>query len=528
MSTRAERFRNRKKILSDLESKPFVSGVVDQEHVDAMLSSGLDQDRLARLKYDGSQLSVAHRMDQNEAKRLVLELRRDFDKNRLDSLLYQTQKDIVGAIVGPFGLGKIYSAYDKVGGSVTTVHNANQKVYARKEDEYNRQDYTNTTNSQGDKFAGSKKNSVGSRYTRSQMDDNGMVQDAYTKKWQKADTTSPDHIESLSQYHKDGGFMQSGTKKSDFATDEDNLALTDRSINQSMRDFDKTEWKEKKNSSGIKNKERFAIDDEALQSKIKKGKETASKYLPSNLEKGQYYLKRSAVTGLPAGVRMGAQQALGILMVEFFASAFTEVKSAFHKGLEGDSLYSDIKIRLVRIKKNLKSKWQDIVTGFSGGFISGFLSNLITTVINIFKTTGKRLVRMIREGAFSLLRALKLTLLPPKNMNRLEAMHEAMKLIAAGGIVIAGVVLEEVVEKLFLSVPVLAPLSTIASPIVVGSLTALGMALVAYLIDKMDLLGVIKVQQTKYVIDRLDADIESTLTHCEEISDEIDRYLVPG
>jgi hypothetical protein len=61
------------------------------------------------------------------------------------------------------------------------------------------------------------------------MNENKKVQDAYTGQVRKADTTSPDHIESLSQHHKNGGYMQTSDKKADYAIDENNLALTERS-----------------------------------------------------------------------------------------------------------------------------------------------------------------------------------------------------------------------------------------------------------------------------------------------------------
>jgi hypothetical protein len=124
---------------------------------------------------------------------------------------------------------------------------------------------------------------------------------------------------------------------------------------------------------------------------------------------------------------------------------------------------------------------------------------------------------MIREGVFSLLKALKLILLPPPNMSFLESMHEATKLFAAGGIVIAGVALEEVVEKFVLSVPALAPIATLVASVLVGSLTAISMALISYLIDKTDLLGVIKIEQSKFVLNSLDESIDNRLKRCEEL-----------
>ncbi len=524
MSGRIDRFKKRKEIIKKNQSLPFVRGITDQELVDKLLRQGIDSDRVASLDYS-TDLNVSVEVNSAEVEALLSDLRASFNKGRLEQLIGETKRGVISSIAGPFGLGKIISAYDKAGGNVTTINNANNGVYAKDEDRYRREDYTHSKNSEGKQFANAGKNSSGAIYTRSQMDENNMVQDAYTGKMAKADTTSPDHIESLSQHHKSGGFMQTSSQKADFATDEDNLALTDRSINQSMRDFDKEEWLSKKNESEFENKKRFDIDEQKLKEKIQQGKETSARHLPSDTDKAKYYLKNSASTGVSEGAKMGTQQAFGYLLVEFFSSSIVEITDAYNNGLEGESLYKNIKTRLIRIGRNVADKWKGAIEGFSAGFISGFISNLITTLVNMFVTTVKRFVRMIREGVFSLLKALKLILFPPANMSFVETMHEAMKLIAAGGIVIAGVALEEVIEKLILGAPVLAPFAPIATAVIVGSLTAIAMSLVAYLIDKMDILGVIKAQETKFILDNIDKDIDEKLKRCESISEEVDGIL---
>lgn len=524
MSGRIDRFKKRKELIKKNQSLPFVCGVTDQELVDKLLRQGIDSDRVTSLGYS-TDLNVSVEVNAEEVKALLSELRASFHKDRLEQLIDETKRGVILSIAGPFGLGKIISAYDKTGGNVTTINNANNGVYAKDEDRYKRKDYTHSKNSEGKQFANAGKNSSGAIYTRSQMDENDMVQDAYTRKMTKADNTSPDHIESLSQHHKNGGFMQTSAQKADFATDEDNLALTDRSINQSMRDFDKEEWMSKKSESGVENKDRFDIDEQKLKDKIKQGKETSAKHLPSDTDKAKYYLKNSAITGVSEGAKMGAQQAFGCLLVDFFASAIVEIKDAYKNGLEGGSLYKDIKVRLIRIGRKIANKWKGVVEGFSAGFISGFISNLITTLVNMFVTTAKRFVRMIREGVFSLLKALKLILFPPADMSFAEIMHEAMKLIASGGVVIAGVALEEVIDKLILGVPFLVPFAPVVTAVIVGSLTAIAMSLVAYLIDKMDILGVINAQETKFILENLDKDIGEKLKKCERISEEVDEFL---
>ncbi len=524
MSGRIERFKKRKEIANKNQSLPLFRGVVDQDLVDDLLGQGVDRDRLASLDYR-TDTNITLEVNAADVEALLSDLRNSFNKKRLEQLFDETKRGVISSIAGPFGIGKIISAYDKVGGNVTTVNNANNGVYAEDKDRYDRKEYTHSKNSKGKKFANAGENSVGSQFTRSKMNENQMVEDVYTGKMVKADTTSPDHIESLSQHHKNGAFMQDSVKKADFATDEDNLGLTDRSINQSMRDFDKEEWLSKTNDSGVKNSERFDIDKQKLKEQIQKGKETSAKHLPSDVEKAKYYLKNSASTGVTEGAKMGVQQAFGCLLVEFFSSSITEITDVYNNGLVGDSLNKDIKDRLSRIGRNVANKWKDAIQGFSDGFISSFISNLITTLVNMFVTTAKRFVRMIREGVFSLFKALKLVLFPPADMSFVETMHEAMKLVAAGGIVIAGVALEEVIEKIILSMPLIAPFASLVTTVVVGSLTAIGMSLVAYLIDKMDLFGVIKTQETQYILENLDKRIEEKLEICERLSEKIDGFL---
>lgn len=524
MSGRIDRFKKRKEIIKSNQSLPLISGVVDQESVDNLFDEGVNYERLGKLDYT-TDLSFTLEVDPDEVKSLLMDLKSEFNEKRVKQLLEETKNGIVSSIVGPFGLGKLMSAYDKEGGNVTTVNNANNGVYTNDEDTYKREDYTNTKNSDGKQFAGSGKNSAGSNFTKSKMDGNGIVQDAYTGQSRRASTTSPDHIESLSQHHKNGGFMQGAEKKADFATDKENLALTERSINQSMRDFEKDEWARKKTDSNIENKVKFGINDKKLKDQVARGKTSSENHLPSDIEKAQYYVKNSMSTGLNEGAKMGVQQAFGVLLVEFFSASFAEIRLAFNKGLEGDNLYKDIKIRLDRIGRKVADKWKDAIKGFSGGFISGFISNLITTLINVFVTTGKRVVRMIREGIFSLLKALKLIMFPPADMSYREAVHEAMKLIAAGGIVVVGVLLEEIIEKLVLGVPFLVPFAAIVTAVIVGSLTAIAMSLVTYLIDKLDLLGVLKIEETKYILNSIDGNIEETLKRCENVTEEIDVIL---
>jgi hypothetical protein len=312
-----ERFRKKKATLQKFELRNGLSLVADQDLVNNLLTSEVDfnalQDSSNRLneQYDfNPDIKVA---DQ-EVDDLLLIMKNDFNDQHFNELVSACKKDVISAIVNPFGLGMLVAKLDKNGGNVTTINNAQQNVYAKEKDKYNREEYTNSKNSNGQAFAGQSKKSIGSKFTTSQIDENGMLIDAYTGKVELAKNISPDHIVSASEFHKNGGFMLSAKKKADFATDTNNLACTNRSMNQSMSDKDKLEWASKKqNKRELTNAEHFDIDNTLLEKNHKQGKETAKTHEPKTTEKTKYYGKEIITTGIEESTKMGIQQAIGLV-----------------------------------------------------------------------------------------------------------------------------------------------------------------------------------------------------------------------
>lgn len=522
--SRLEQFRKLQE--SRAKQKTTLREVSDPKIVDAMLNSDIDEKRLSTLDYS-SELIYSIDIDEIEAQQLLTDLRNQFNSDRVENLLSTVQKDIFQSIAGPFGLGKVLSAYDKVGGNVTTIHNAQQGIYAQESDEYKREDYTVAKNSNGESFERGGKNSVGSKYTKSQMDENGNVKDAYTGETVKAEQTSPDHIVSNSEFHKNGGFMLSSEAKADFATDERNLASTQRNINQSLSDDDKMEWKDKKQNGRTEtNEEAYNIDGEKLKEAYDRGQQAAEEHKPTTVQEIEYIAKNATRTGVSEGAKMGVQQGFGILLVELFSQVIKEIRDIFKNGKELDSWVQDIKIRLKRIGANVAAKWKDALDGFISGGISGFISNFITVMVNRFVTTCARMVRLIREGVFSLFKAAKTVLFRPEGTSFRESAHEASKLVMSGVIVAGGVLLEEAIESLISSIPLLAPIATTITMVIVGSITGIAMAMSAYIIDRLDLLRVIEVEQHNYVIKNLDNRIAASLDHSEEIAGKMEQYLL--
>lgn len=547
MSNRIERFNKRKEILGKNKLKPFVSKPVDQGKVDYLLSFNVDKEKMAVIRYE-TETEYSLDANSNEVETLLNELKGEFAREKLNIVFDKIKKDIVSSIAGPFGIGKLLSAYDKVGGNVDTIHNVRSGVYATKKEEAayeNRPVYDSHSVHSDPKYI------AVNREHATQQKTTG-INDSYSDSVISArDNRNLDHVISAKEIHDDPGRVLAGIKTEDLANISENLASTTESINKSKgakssEEFaaylETTATDRKEKIKILKEKADLTIKEEQELKKlieldgvnIKKLKEEDEKAREaSNNEVNTYYVSskfitNAVVTGVAEGAKMGFQQSFGILLVEFFSASFAEIKDIFNGGFIGEQLYSNIKSRLKRVSLRILDRWKDLFDSCYTGFISGFFSNLVTTIINAFITTSKRLVRMIREGFFSLLKALKYIVLPPQNMTYREALHEAVKLIAAGGVVIVGVVLEEAIEKIIMSVPFLVPFSPMITAAVVGALTAIAMALITYLIDKMDLLGVVSIERNKNVLKILDGNIQETLKRTESVAEEIDGFLLPA
>lgn len=141
------------------------------------------------------------------------------------------------------------------------------------------------------------------------------------------------------------------------------------------------------------NAEYYELNPNLIEKEYNKSKEFIKKeQLVKQIEKQS---KEVAITGLNEGAKMGLQQALGLVIVEFFTAVFDEVidiyKNGYSANFDDDSFLNVLKERLKRIGIRIKDKWKDVAIAFRDGFISGFISNLVTTFINVFVTTEKEL-----------------------------------------------------------------------------------------------------------------------------------------
>lgn len=542
-------FKKQQALRSRLSYDKCLHVVPPRDKVDMMLNVKVDTARLSSFDYIGD-LSLPIESDPVAAQALLNELQNSFNNKKLDALLNKAQSDLIQSIVGPLGIGKLVSAYDKVGGNVDTIHNARNNIYATQEAHQayeERGEYNKNVSDAAHKHENYK--AQNERHTINK--ETVGAEDVYTKERIYSDQKMDlDHVVSAKNTHDDRGRVLAGINTENLANIDENLTPTTASINRSKKQKSPEEFASYLENTAVARKEKItelsqkefltdkeknefrklkqldSVDPDAVRAKGKLAQDAQDKLINETYYYGDQFRKDLLHSGVNEGVKMGAQQAVGVLLVELFTASMDEIKDAFKNGKQGGGLIEDIKIRLGRISKRVALKWKDAIEGFGAGLISGFISTIVTTIINIFVTTGKRLVRMIREGFFSLLKALKVMLFPPDGLTYTQAAHEGMKLIASGGLIIGGIALEEIIEKwLVVNIPFLSPIVSLLTTIIVGAITGISMALVCYLIDKMDLLGVVKIERDMFIIKALDETIDASLERCELLANEADNYF---
>lgn len=472
----------------------------------------VDHELLRRLAVDdvATDLVVA----QAEVDELLRQLGEGFTRSRLDSMLDECKKGVVGAIAGPFGLGRVVGKLDKIGGNVDTIHNVRQGVWAT---EAEKAKFEARGEYDSGNYHGDKDYIVQNRVHSARFKGPEGVQDAYSDrilKKSQGDHKALDHIHSAKTTHDDAGVYLADVSAVKVANREENLTPTGHSVNSSKgaktptaladeldqaqasrrAKIQQLEGNSSLSESDQKHLNKLREQDRVDTRKLRDAGERSQKDRDDHLNSAYYesgkFALNVAKTGAIDGAKMGLQQALGEALSEFMLAAIDEFRDWYtSKRREANLL-----VRLKRIASRVAAKWKTYGKAALAGAFSGFLSNLVTVCINMVVTTQKRLVRMIREGVFSLAKAMKVLVMPPEGLTFGQAAHEATKLAFAGGIIIGGIALEEILLKQLQAIG-LGFFADIAVTLIVGALTAIAVALTTYALDRLDLFGAIAIER---------------------------------
>jgi len=347
-----------------------------------------------------------------------------------ENIFDQYERVVVQALATSFGLD--FLVRDQHGGDVDTIHNVRQigqderMVYKNKS---NKNDYDNKGDYNSTSYHSDKRYIERNREIKHQKN-SGTLKDDYTREVIAINgKTDLDHVISANEIHNDPGRVLADLKGEDLANSNENLKVTNPRTNrtkkaESMDDFldkygDEYTEEQKKNMKEIDKKAR-----KNYEAKVNRAYYTSKKFW-----------KDTGVAAAKVGLQMGLRQALGLVFTEIW---FTVKDAIIECRKNGEKLFKSIAKAVKKGLKNAKKKFRDIWNIFIEGSIAGVLSSLVTTLANIFFTTAKNIIKIIRETWASFTKACNILFINPDCYPLGERFVEAAKILATGASVVAG------------------------------------------------------------------------------------------
>lgn len=470
----------------------------------------------------------------------------------------ELERTVVQSLATSFGLDFLLFK-DNVGGEVDTIHNVRQGIWASDKE---KQRYENREAYDSEKYHDRDINKEHSIYKTTGANDklaqqNGTLHDAYRNTTMAYDEARDlDHVISAKEIHNDPGRVLAGLNGVELANQSSNLQSTHRSINRSMgeasidiylaklpnliaghekklnfqkeklscmpRDTPEQQHKVRVLEDKIRgNEEKIralkSVDPKAMRQRDKEAREPYNQQINQKYYTSSKFWKQTAGTSAVAGLKMGARQMLGLIMAE----AWFELREQLPRILEKlktefslDAFIASVQQTLQGIWRRLKLRFKDFLTSFKDGVFAGILGSATTTLFNVFATTQKMAIKIIRELWGSLVKAVKLLIFNPQQLSFVDLCKSITAILSVGAATVAGTMIYTQLLPLC-NFPFGSELASFASALVTGLIT----------------LGLNYFLLYSCIADKLWAFVGALMPHAatmqkfQAINAELDRYL---
>lgn len=393
----------------------------------------------------------------------------------------EVERTITHSLITSFGLDFLL-VQDKHGGDVDTIHNARSGVYA-------------TEGAQHDYISrGAYDESEKRRYhthdnyrSRGKQDkglkDAGSLRDAYrigSPVMQGQTPRDLDHVQSAHEIHNDPGRVLAGLDGVELANQDSNLQSTHSTINRAkkakpvtvfLRDVKKTIQRERErierdqlrldalpretpqqqhNARMLedeirKNKEKVStlesIDHKAMRDIDKEARSAYNQKINWSYYSSGKFIGSAATATANLSARMGVRQALGMVAAEIWfelRARLPQVLRSLRRNFTLERFITRLNYTLKCIYGRVQKKLKTFIASFQDGAIAGAVSSLTTTVFNIFATTSKNAIKIIRELWSSLVTAGKTLFFNPEKLPNSEKNRKILATLAAGAATAVG------------------------------------------------------------------------------------------
>ncbi len=450
--------------------------------------------------------------------------------------LHQT---VVKSLATSFGLDFLLLE-DKHGGDVNTIHNAYQGVYAT---DVERQRFEQREGYNSHHYH-SHKNYIATNREGKKAHQAGTLTDTYTGEHFSAnDKKNLDHIISAHEIHNDPGRVLAECNGADLANDSSNLTFTNESLNKAkkaktmdafvqtlqgqqaattqeivrLRNQPTLSEQEQKLLNKLENK--AAADFERMKKADNKAREKYHSTINQEYYTGSKFARNVATATLNNAFRMGTRQMLGLILAETWFEFRERIPVVFDKHrhtFDAAEFLQDATEALRAVWYRMQKKFSAFLTTFKDGALGGILSSTTTTLFNIFFTTKKMMVRLIREMWNNLVQAFKVMVFNPEGLTPGQLAKTVSKLVAAGIAVAAGVVVNEALAKILIF-PFGPELAAFCGALATGILTLV----MNYFLENSALM-----KKVWAFLDTFKDKYQKALEYYQEVNAELDHYLL--
>lgn len=466
----------------------------------------------------------------------------------------ELEKTVINSLVTTFSLDFLLFK-DKIGGDVNTIHNTRQNIWATEQEKMRYDNRGNYSEKSGEYHQHENYKATGAR--DKQLQEAGKLHDVYRAKAMARDEQrNLDHVIAAKEIHDDPGRVLADVSGVELANRISNLQTTHESINKSKKQTPTSIYLKKLPNLIASNEENLAKDIQQLASmprgtpeqlhkarqledeirktknKIKTLKSIDPKAMLSkdksarkeyDAEINQRYYTSSKFLGSTvyaagkSGLKMGTRQMLGMILAEFWfelRSSLPQIIKKLQKNFKLEIFIAQIKLTLRKIWIRIQNRFQDFLIAFKDGVFSGVFASLMTTLINIFASTGKKAIKIIREMWGHLIKAIKLLALNPQQLPFVDLCKAVLEVINTGSATIVGSLAYTELAVLC-NFPFGGELATFCGALVTGVLTLGLNYLIIYSPTAQRLWDVVQ-KMTPH---------NSVVLHFQAINAELDRYL---
>lgn len=191
-------------------------------------------------------------------------------------------------------------------------------------------------------------------------------------------------------------------------------------------------------------------------------------------------------------LKMGMKQVIGLIITEVWFTIKEDFKNfSVSNGLK--EIFLQLKDMIEKAFYKAKEKYKELIAKFSEGAIAGFLSSLTTTICNIFFTTARNIIKIIRHAYVSIIQALKILFFNPDNLLLGDRVREALKILATGASTVIGIISGEAFSKILNNFGIVGLTSDILQAFSTTFVTIISSCALLYFIDNNQIMkGIFK------------------------------------